>query len=117
MAPDKVWFLVQGPFGQAWVNTEFTVFRGSISSVPIIRSFTGVLSTPTAVINAPVTLYAAPGTNFGVIGSVSGPVEVSVVARTGDGKWVQLNTPVGFGWVLATQVTLRGDTSLIPIAG
>jgi uncharacterized protein YraI len=38
IAKDGVWFLVGGPFGQGWINSEFTVFRGSIKSVPIINT-------------------------------------------------------------------------------
>jgi uncharacterized protein YgiM (DUF1202 family) len=38
IAKDGVWFLVEGPFGQGWINSEFTVFRGSITSVPIINT-------------------------------------------------------------------------------
>jgi len=38
MAKDGIWFLVGGPFGQGWVNSEFTIFRGSIKSVPIINT-------------------------------------------------------------------------------
>ncbi|MCB9454858.1 MAG: hypothetical protein H6671_02590 [Anaerolineaceae bacterium] len=117
IASDGVWMLVSGPFGQAWVNNEYTVFRGSIQAVPIIRNATGMLSSPTAVIAAPVTIYAAPGLNFGAIGTVGAPAEVAVVARTADFTWVQLNTTLGFGWVPANQVTLRGDTSLIPVVG
>lgn len=117
IAKDGVWFLVQGSFGQGWVNSEFTVFRGVISAVPIIHQATGVLSNPTAVISGSVTLYAAPGANFGSIGVLTGPIEVPVVARTADSTWVQLSTSVGFGWVVASQVLLRGDTSLIPVVG
>jgi uncharacterized protein YgiM (DUF1202 family) len=114
---DGVWMLVNSAAGQVWVNNEFAVFRGSIQAVPIIRMAAGVMSTPTAIIAAPVTLYVAPGTNFGAIGTVAAPAEVAVVARTADFTWVQLNTTLGFGWVPANQVTLRGDTSLIPIVG
>ncbi|MCA9912281.1 MAG: hypothetical protein KC496_02995, partial [Anaerolineae bacterium] len=117
IASDGVWMLVTGPFGQAWVNDEYAVFRGSIQAVPVIRNAAGVLSTPTAIISAPVTIYAAPGTNFGAIGTVPAPAEVAVVARTVDFTWVQLNTTLGFGWVLADQVILQGDTSLIPVVG
>ncbi len=38
IAKDGIWFLVGGPFGQGWINSEFTVFRGSIKSVPIINT-------------------------------------------------------------------------------
>lgn len=119
LASDGVWFLIAGPFGQGWVNNEFVLFRGAIQNVPIIplSSVSGVLATPTAVVSGAVTLYAAPGTNFGAIGTLSGPIEVQVVARTADFAWVQLNTSLGFGWVPASQVSIRGDATLIPIVG
>jgi uncharacterized protein YraI len=119
MAEDRVWFLVQGPFGRGWVNQEFTLFRGSIDVVPIVHDFTvATLTTPVAVVaGSGVTLYAAPGTNFGVIGTLAGPVEVTIVARTADGQWLQLNTSLGYAWVFAPQVILRGDLSLVPIVG
>jgi uncharacterized protein YraI len=116
---DGVWYLVQGPFGQGWINIEFAVFRGSVQSLPIIQSAAGTLSSPVAVIaqGGTVTLYAAPGGNFGAIGALTGPLEADVVARTVDSLWLQLNTSLGFGWVLASQVVLRGDASTIPVVG
>lgn len=117
IASDRVWYLVQGPFGQGWVNSEFTLFRGNINSVPIIRNATGTLAAPVAVVAGSVQVYAAPGTNFGVIGTLNGPLEAPIVARTFDSVWVQLNTSLGFGWVLASQVILRGDLNLVPTVG
>lgn len=121
IAKDRVWFLVQGVFGRGWVNSEFTLFRGSIDVVPTIHDISGaiaVITAPTATVAASaVTLYAAPGTNFGAIGSLAGPIEVTVVARTADSQWLQLNTSLGFAWVLASQVIVRGDLSLVPIVG
>ncbi len=117
VASDNVWFLVSGTFGVGWMNIEFGLFRGDISVVPVIRETSGVLATPTAAIAGTITLYAAPSPNFGVVGTVTGPLDVAVVARTADFAWVQLNTPIGFGWVPASSVTLRGDTSLIPVVG
>jgi N-acetylmuramoyl-L-alanine amidase len=35
-AGDGVWYLVQGGFGQGWLNIEFAIFRGDGSTVPII---------------------------------------------------------------------------------
>jgi uncharacterized protein YraI len=118
MATDGVWFLVDGAFGRGWVNNEFTVFRGSIDSLPIIHEAAiGIISTPVAKIADSVILYAAPGVNFGAIGMLNGPVDVPAVARTRDSQWIQLNSSLGFGWVLASQVILQGDLSLIPVVG
>ncbi|MEO0565773.1 MAG: SH3 domain-containing protein, partial [Chloroflexota bacterium] len=115
LASDGVWFLISGPFGQGWVNNEFVIFRGNIEEVPLIRNATGVIATPIAVIGTSAQLYAAPGTNFGLLGSIVGPVEAPIVARTAEFDWVQINTSAGFGWVLASSVTIRGDVSIIPI--
>lgn len=35
---DTSWYLVRGDFGQGWVSSEFVLFRGSFSSVPVIHS-------------------------------------------------------------------------------
>jgi uncharacterized protein YgiM (DUF1202 family) len=118
VAKDRVWYLVQGSFGRGWLNNEFTIFRGVYDNVPVINTdvVVGQLSQPTAIIATPIPLYAAPGVNFGTIATV-GPAEVIVVARSADATWVQVNTSAGFGWVLASQVTLRGDLSFLPIVG
>ncbi|NJL57004.1 hypothetical protein HC928_19035 [bacterium] len=52
---------------------------------------------------------------LGAAGSVIGPLELPVVARTANGLWIQVNTGQGFGWVLAEQVLISGDLSLIPV--
>jgi len=117
---DRIWFFVQGTFGRGWINNEFTLFRGPIDNVPTISDFTAttaVLAAPTAIVPAGISLFAAPGANFGAIGSILATAELPAVARTADFAWVQVNTVNGFGWVLAEQITLRGDVSLIPIAG
>jgi uncharacterized protein YraI len=119
IAKDRVWFLVDAPFGQGWINSEFAVFRGSIDVVPVVHeaAIQGVFSAPVAKVADSVTLYAAPGVNFGAIGTLSGPVDAPIVAITRDSLWVQLNTSLGFGWALASQVILQGDLSIVPVVG
>ncbi|HEX2622362.1 MAG TPA: SH3 domain-containing protein [Phototrophicaceae bacterium] len=118
IAPDRVWYLVQGPFGQGWLNSEFVLFRGDGSHLPIIRGAVGNVATPTAVVNrAGVIVYAAPNLTLGSIGTLNTGAVVDVVARTADFKWVQLNTSFGFGWVQAEFVTVSGDSGLIPVVG
>ena len=120
IAKDRVWYLVEGRFGRGWLNSEFTIFRGVIDNVPIINPdalIGAIVQQATAIISAPTTLYAAPGTNFGSIGVLSPPSEVVIVARTIDNTWVQLNTPLGFGWALSSQVLIQGDLSSTPIVG
>ncbi|MFZ4829109.1 MAG: SH3 domain-containing protein [Phototrophicaceae bacterium] len=115
IAGDRVWYYVRGAFGQGWVNSEYVIFRGNPDTVPIIENAYGELATPVAAISSNITLYAAPGTNFGVIGTVVGPVEAPIVARTSDYQWIQINTSVGYGWVQTALVAVRGESTLIPI--
>lgn len=60
-ATDNVWYLVQGDFGQGWLNNEFTLFRGNYSTVPVISE--------------PVILGTA-GTNAGQGGGFAAPTSV-----------------------------------------
>lgn len=116
-APDRVWYLVSGTFGQGWLNSEFTLFRGDGRRLPIIREAIGEVAAPTGVVNGSVTLYAAPNLTLGNIGTLTGPIEVPVVARTADSLWVQVETSLGFGWIQAEFVTLQGNIGLVPIIG
>jgi uncharacterized protein YraI len=116
-APDGVWYLVIGTFGQGWVNSDYVLFRGDGRHLPIIRNAVGQVATPQGVVNRPsVTLYAAPNLTLGSIGDIPAGT-YDVVARTSDGLWVQLRTSLGFGWVQADFVTLAGDIGLIPVIG
>jgi uncharacterized protein YgiM (DUF1202 family) len=118
VAPDRVWYLVQGSFGQGWLNNEFVLFRGDGSRLSIIRNAVGQIASPQGSINrASVTLYAAPNLTLGSIGTLNGGSVYDVVARTADFQWVQVNTPLGFGWVQAEFITLGGDTGVIPVIG
>lgn len=36
-APDGVWYLVRGAFGEGWLNSQFAIFRGNYSTVPVIN--------------------------------------------------------------------------------
>ncbi|MCC6613527.1 MAG: SH3 domain-containing protein [Anaerolineae bacterium] len=118
---DGSWFYVRGTFGTGWVFNEFTLFRGVYDNVPVITgnaaASLAVVQTPVAIFSTALTLYAAPGVNFGAVAFINGPGELPVVARTADGTWVQVNSSAGFGWVLASQVIVRGDPNLIPVVG
>jgi uncharacterized protein YraI len=112
---DDVWLLVQGRFGRGWVNSEYVLFRGDGSSLPIIRDAGGIVSAPIALVSTTINLYAAPSVALGTLGTVTGPLELPIVALSADGLWVQVNTGVGFGWVLAEQILISGDLSSIPV--
>lgn len=118
LAGDGVWYLVQGAFGQGWLNSEFVLFRGDGSRLPIIRDAIGQIEQPvvTASVVGPITLYAAPNLTLGTIGTLQGPLNnVRIVARTENFDWVQLDTTLGFGWVQRDLIIIEGNTGIIPV--
>lgn len=117
LASDEVWWLVQGAFGQGWVNEEFILFRGNLDNVPVIdlEIAAGAVARPVAVVSTAIALRVAPRFDSVQIGTLVGPAEFPIVARTPDYSWVQIETPIGFGWVPYVEILLRGDGNLVPI--
>jgi len=35
-ASDGVWYLVEGTFGQGWLNNQFVLFRGNYAQIPVL---------------------------------------------------------------------------------
>ena len=75
-ATDNVWLLVQGDFGAGWINNEFTLFRGTYDTVPVLREpviissagvpvTSGVSSTSVAVAGHPGTVAVTGPTQQG----------------------------------------------------
>lgn len=114
VAPDSIWFLVEGSFGRGWLNIEFALFRGDISSVPIVTDTTGTVPAPVASVNATITLYAAPSLTLGTIGTLRSTT-VTVIGISPDGNWVQVSSSIGNGWVQRLLLTIVGDLSGIPV--
>lgn len=117
IAPDGVWYLVEGSFGSGWLNNEFVIFRGDGSFLPEVEVTGAVeLDVPVVDIFNAISLFAAPDVTLGRIGTISGvQTDITIVARTADFEWLQIDTNIGFGWVLADEVVVRGDLSLVPV--
>jgi len=114
-APDGVWYLVEGSFGQGWLNIEFVLFRGDGRNLPIVTNTVGTVAKPVGTFSATITLYAAPNLTLGVVGTIQGPGQVSVIGFSADGNWVQVSSSIGNGWVQRLYLTVVGDISLVPV--
>jgi|GEM_PF-537495 len=75
-ATDNVWFFVEGTFGQGWLNSQFTLFRGDYASVPVI-------SEPVIVGSAGTTTGAGQGGGAVTTGSVVTGRSVTGVSLVG----------------------------------
>jgi uncharacterized protein YgiM (DUF1202 family) len=75
-ATDNVWFLVQGDFGQGWLNSQFVLFRGDYSTVTVITELIIVTNT-----GNPGQGGGAPAPNPSTIASGRNVTGVSLIGR------------------------------------
>ncbi len=115
--PDRIWFQVRGAFGSGWVNSEFVIFRGVFANVPILRyaEVAGETTGAEVIVSSPVNVYMGRGVDSGVLGIAPLGLTLPVIGRTLDGSWLQVQTALGPGWVLASTVTVRGNIGQVPI--
>lgn len=74
-------------------------------------------SEPLTVIVPPgsfVNVRSGPGTNFQVLGGLTGNDIVTIVSRTADGKWIEINVGNRRGWVSARVVRVTGLVQKVP---
>ncbi|MCU0512679.1 MAG: SH3 domain-containing protein [Anaerolineae bacterium] len=106
-AGDDEWYLVQGTFGQGWVDSEFVLFRGDFSGVPIIRDAYSGGAIVTAVTGGQFT---NPGQGGGMAPPVTVPTIVTnnrIVVNTGN-----LNVRSGPGGDFSILTSVPGGTEL-----
>jgi len=115
--PDRIWFQVRGAYGTGWVNAEFVIFRGVFDNVPILRysDVAGETTGAEVIVSSPVNVYVGRGVDSGLLGTAPLGLALPVIGRTLDGNWLQVQTTLGPGWVLASTVTLRGNIAAVPI--
>lgn len=61
-----------------------------------------------------LNIRSGPGTTYAVIGKADPAQQLTLVSRTADGAWVEVQLPTGTGWVAAQYLTLGASA---PVAG
>lgn len=116
----RVWYQVETSAGTGWVNSNFTVGRGDFSSVPFPSTVGSVVSeqpavaegAPHLVVNtAYLNVRSGPGIGHGIITTVRGGTVLGVLSIAVDGKWYEVETTQGPGWVHSAYTVGRGDFS------
>ena len=77
-------------------------------------------ATPSAITvtaNDTVNIRSGPGTNFKVLAKLASGTSATVVARSEDSKWFEIQIPnkTDLGWVNADFVSINGDVNKVPI--
>ena len=116
-----VWYQVETSAGTGWVNSNYTVGRGEFSGVPIIGApaETGMVDQPSIpagaahlVVNtAFLNVRSGPGVRYDIVTTVAGGTALEVLSIAPDGKWYEVRTAAGPGWVHSGYTVGRGDFS------
>lgn len=121
-----VWYQVETSAGTGWVNSNYTVGRGDFSSVPVIGAPSEPVVTDQPAIpegaahlvvnTAFLNVRTGPGVSHDILTTVSGGTTLEVLSIAPDGKWYQVNSAAGAGWVHSGYTVGRGDFSGVPRA-
>ncbi len=120
---DGRWYQVQTSAGTGWVNSRYTAIRGNFTDIPRTGMPTASMpitspqppvpaGTPHLVVNtAFLNVRSGPGVGHNIIMTVRGGTELAVRSIASDGKWYEVNTSLGAGWVNSNYTVGRGDFS------
>ncbi len=112
------WYEVTSPAGIGWVHSNFTIGRGDFSAVPRagtptnLAAGTGNIAAGAAhvVVNTSyLNIRSGPGIDNNIVTVVPGGTTLAVTALDSSGKWYQVETSVGSGWLHSGYVAARGD--------
>jgi uncharacterized protein YgiM (DUF1202 family) len=116
-AEDNVWFLVSGSFGQGWVNNQFTIFRGTYDTVPVISD----VNIANFIISAPAIPASALGQGGG---GVVTPINVAPNAISSGIRFTGISIPGGDLYTqpttesIAVRRALNNDpNTILPLLG
>lgn len=129
---DFSWVLVQTSFGQGWVSRRYIIIFGesdglavSNASTPITITdpATGDATTVTATEIGPIAFVATgeinirsgPNVGFDSIGTVRAATRLSIIGRSADNRWWQVQSDFGVGWVIQRYIIVEGNANNVPV--
>lgn len=118
---DNLWYEVNSPAGPGWVNSYYTVTRGSFASLrsrTLLDPPSPTLSgpTPRAVVNTHrLNIRTGPGANYDIITSVPGGSQLAVLGLSRGRHWYLVEGSFGQGWLNNDYVVFRGDFSRVSV--
>ncbi|MBI5961003.1 MAG: SH3 domain-containing protein, partial [Chloroflexi bacterium] len=112
------WWRVTSSFGTGWVSAELVIFSGVLNTVPVVNQPAGTYEAPTVIVDRfPATVYRNPNADSFIVGISPTGAVLTVMGRSIDGNWWQVQTPLGAGWVNAGEVAFRGEETLVERVG
>jgi uncharacterized protein YgiM (DUF1202 family) len=89
---------------------------GIVPIAPVVSSSS--LTGEVLEIGDGLRVRAGPGISSAIVTNLDKFTTLTIVGRTADSSWVQVNTPGGAsGWVLAAYLSIRSDLNAVPVTG
>ena len=122
---DRDWYEVVTGAGTGWVHRVYAVDRGDWSGVPRAGAPTNLGSglpipagSPHLVVNTSyLNARSGPGAGYDVLTVLPGGTKLLVTAIDSDGRWYQVETAAGTGWVHSRYTVIRGNFTNVPRVG
>lgn len=119
---DRDWYEVVTTAGTGWVHRKYAVDRGDWSGVPWagtpknLASGTAIpAGAPHLVVNTSyLNVRSGPGAGYNILTVVPGGTALLVTAIDRNGRWYQVSTSAGTGWVNSSYTVIRGNFTNVP---
>ena len=117
------WYQVETAAGLGWLRHMYTVTRGNYDDVPqqgvsphiysVTRS-AELGKAPHLVVNtAYMNVRSGPGVGHSILMVIPGGSRLLVTGTAGDGRWYEIETNAGPGWINSHYTAKRGDFSRV----
>ncbi len=107
---DSSWYQIQWSDGTGWASAAYLSLVGSPTTAPVSGD------TPYGVVlSAYLNVRTGPGINYAILTTVAGGDILSIVGRTADNSWYQVDTAAGTGWIYSGFVATRNEYGASPV--
>ena len=117
------WYQVETAAGLGWLRHVYTITRGNYDDVPqqgvsphiysVTRSAELGKAAHLVVNTAYLNVRSGPGVSNSILMVIPGGSRLLVTGAAGDGRWYEIETNAGPGWVNAHYTAARGDFSRV----
>lgn len=111
----RTWWYVQVGDIRGWVNNELVINRGDLTRVPVVPVL-GEIFLPRLFVFSASPIYMASNTRSGVICTIDGDLEYTIIGKNRDGTWfgieAQCNGQMVVGWIEDERGAIRNSGDL-----
>ena len=99
--------------GEPWVVLIDSTLEEALSNNFVVTSGEGATTVATTTVN--LRLRGGPGTTYRILDVAPNGTTVTVIGRTADGSWIQVEYEDTVGWMAAWYTDVSGDLNDLPV--